>query len=1744
MPRATDITFTEKLHHIWQDRSKKYRPARFPKDGFVVTHYAAEVEYTTEGWLEKNKDPLNDNVSQLLARSTNDHVAKLFSDSDGEDSARVKKGLFRTVAQRHKEQLSSLMDQLHSTQPHFVRCIIPNHEKSSRKFDFSLVLDQLRCNGVLEGIRIARTGFPNRLPFAEFRQRYSILAPSLPSGYLEGQKVALQILEGIEMDKAYYRIGLTKVFFRAGVLAELEERREAKFRSVIAQIQALSRGYMMRRLIRKRLHRKGATLVLKHDFMAYLEMCQSPWWQLFMKMKPVLSATKSDREMKLRSSEIVKLEALAKEKEKASQRAFEEMNKAEMARKQLEETLKAERLTALDKEELYERSRTREAVLQEDLDLALADVDTLEGRCDELLNMKRDLEAQIDLLRSNVDQGSMIAERLLQEKLQLNRHVSEVEASLNGTSIKQLELESVSAANVKRLELLQGELAVNETELQVLRKRTQDSNEELSAVKATKEAELERVQGQLSKALLEKKAAQDQLDALISSTSTNTLLIRKKDSELTELRNTISRLESIRSESLELGSDQNVRIESLSAQVSTLQLELTALKEINKRLEVDLAGLTKAASSEEVADFEKQISQLRQKIGVAQKERLGDQANHRHEIETKSRQAETYRLAVQKLEVINGDLVKQIAKSMQEKLEVKQELKHIMQLKNDLTIEMDQLKARLVQAEASSTSIDHVTRELRKQLLEAQERAKSASTKASQVDVEKERFRREAMDMRANFDELVLQRTSGEGNTRNLEADLQTTNKKLKSLFIDNELLMDELNKTRTKLDHVNRLDEDLVATQVRDVTIQRDALQVQLQASQVETQKIERDLIDLKSSRSRFTKELEDLNHELDKEHQIAKAAEKMTSQLQRQVIEVREQLDLEKQAKVSAQASLRRLQASYDDASADLIERTSQVLSLYRAVTEDDDVDATTDWHKKKVNIAKSVELAKQLETARTRMKQAESSKAMAEAQLEELQKRHQDLQEFESKTSKYRLRSESVSKLDIAQRPGSPSRPATAPWTPPQTMRIGISDPGRSRTNTLAQNFENRDPLYALDSGRLDSIPAKRIQALQYEVDSLQKKLSLAQSQRNSADKDSLDGDAPMSDSLTVGRLMRENKRLHELLDDNAEQVDAMEAAQRKDKEFLKNMQTKSMAEIEETFQNLADDKIALTRAQRKSLAELEGAQQELDSLRKTKSSLQESLRLVKIELEEQISTREQDTSTITQLEDDLNDAQTRMETEIVRAQELTESVKVYRQRAEEYFDRLEQAESTVIKATHAESWAKKQWKEAEEALKAASQDRQSQDAYIIQMQRQIQTLEIRIEDDQLEISQASIQRSRLQQELEQYRDSKGQELDERDFEAERTRKAYQRELASLSSELESERSNAIKLREDNRVARSNLEELQAKWNEDNLNAATWEKEAQRKDSKLIDLSKELQSSEGSLRDAQSRVVNMLSEIRELRLALEDVEAEKESLTREKKALDAKCRSLTQSVADTRTASHTKMPSSPQRELALQLQEKEDYLVTLTEKMQRADAVATEAQREVDQERETNVELHRQKVALENEKRELQLRVVDLETKSYSASFKDVKFLQTRIAELEKELQTQDRAKLEESRTIRTTDRTIKELESALSQREVAKKLIEERASKSENRMQALQKDLESLRDSDSANQLRARRAERDAADQRERALRAEKELERYKSRDELNKMSRSNTMNKLSGPLIGSVRSESRVGTLRTSYQAQR
>ena len=157
------------------------------------------------------------------------------------------------------------------------------------------MMHQLHCNGVLEGIRICRKGFPNRMIYAEFKQRYSILAPNaVPKGFVDATKTTSSILKEIALNEDLFRLGSTKVFFKAGVLGQLEDMRDLAVSRIISMLQAHIRAYILKKRYKNMMEQKIAMSVLQRNIKKYLSLRNWPWWKLYTKVKPLLSVARQE----------------------------------------------------------------------------------------------------------------------------------------------------------------------------------------------------------------------------------------------------------------------------------------------------------------------------------------------------------------------------------------------------------------------------------------------------------------------------------------------------------------------------------------------------------------------------------------------------------------------------------------------------------------------------------------------------------------------------------------------------------------------------------------------------------------------------------------------------------------------------------------------------------------------------------------------------------------------------------------------------------------------------------------------------------------------------------------------------------------------------------------------------------------------------------------------------------------------------------------------------------------------------------------------------------------------------------------------------------------------------------------------------------------------------------------------------------------------------------------------------------
>merc|ERR1739847_195280 len=300
-PKASDETFKNKLMDNMLGKFPNFakpNPRPDPDAHFAVIHYAATVSYNLTGWLEKNKDPLNDTIVEMIKNGSNSLMIQCFADHPGQpieapkdDGGRKKKGGGKTVSAYFKGQLDDLMSTLYKTEPHFIRCVVPNTHKQPGGVEPGLVMHQYKCNGVLAGIAICRKGFPNKMLYPEFKARYNILSAKAVAKAKSDKSAAGAVLDAIKLDKEKFRLGHTKVFFRAGILGFMEEVREDRIGSVLAWLQSGARGKSSRMQFKKLQDQKLALYCCQRTIRNYYIGKTWQWWQIWLAIKPHLKCT-------------------------------------------------------------------------------------------------------------------------------------------------------------------------------------------------------------------------------------------------------------------------------------------------------------------------------------------------------------------------------------------------------------------------------------------------------------------------------------------------------------------------------------------------------------------------------------------------------------------------------------------------------------------------------------------------------------------------------------------------------------------------------------------------------------------------------------------------------------------------------------------------------------------------------------------------------------------------------------------------------------------------------------------------------------------------------------------------------------------------------------------------------------------------------------------------------------------------------------------------------------------------------------------------------------------------------------------------------------------------------------------------------------------------------------------------------------------------------------------------------------
>ncbi|XP_043070605.1 myosin heavy chain, muscle isoform X28 [Drosophila grimshawi] len=904
-PKATDQTFSEKLTNTHLGKSAPFQKPKPPKPGqqaahFAIGHYAGVVAYNITGWLEKNKDPLNDTVVDQFKKSQNKLLIEIFADHPGQSGTaeqakggRGKKGGgFATVSSAYKEQLNSLMAILRSTQPHFVRCIIPNEMKQPGMVDAHLVMHQLTCNGVLEGIRICRKGFPNRMIYPDFKMRYMILAPAVMAAEKLPKNAATKCLEAVGLDQDLYRIGNTKVFFRAGVLGQMEEFRDERLGKIMSWMQAWARGYLSRRGFKKLQEQRVALKVVQRNLRKYLQLRTWPWYKLWQKIKPLLNVSRIE-------DEIARLEEKAKK--------AEELHAAEVkVRKELE-VLNAKLLA--EKTALLDSLSGEKGQLQD-----------FQERNAKLTAQKNDCENQLRDIQERLTQEEDARNQLFQQKKKADQEISGLKKDIEDMELNIQKAEQDKATKDHQIRNLNDEIAHQDELINKLNKEkkmqgesNQKTGEELQAaedkinhlnkVKAKLEQTLDELEDSLER---EKKVRGDvekgkrkvEGDLKLTQEAVADLERNKKELEQTiqrkdkELSSITAKLED---EQVVVGKHQR-QIKELQARIEELEEEVEAerqarakaekqradlareLEELGERLEE--AGGATSAQIELNKKREAELSKLRRDLEEANIQHESTLANlrkkHNDAVAEMAEQVDQLNKLKAKAEKEKNEYYGQLndlragvdhitnEKAAQEK--IAKQLQHTL---NEVQSKLDETNRTLNDFDASKKKLSIENSDLLRQLEEAE-------SQVSQLSKIKISLTTQLEDTKRLADEESRERATLLGKFRNLEHDLDNLREQVEEEAEGKADLQRQLSKANAEAQVWRSKYESDGVARSEELEEAKRKLQARLAEAEETIESLNQKCIGLEKTKQRLSTEVEDLQLEVDRANAIASAAEK----------------------------------------------------------------------------------------------------------------------------------------------------------------------------------------------------------------------------------------------------------------------------------------------------------------------------------------------------------------------------------------------------------------------------------------------------------------------------------------------------------------------------------------------------------------------------------------------------------------------------------------------------------------------------------------------------------------------------------------------------------------------------------------------------------------------------------------------------------------------------------------------------
>ncbi|XP_063735032.1 myosin-10 isoform X1 [Eleginops maclovinus] len=1029
-PRATDRSFVEKVSAEQGTHPKFFKPKQPRGEAdFSIIHYAGKVDYKAHDWLVKNMDPLNDNVASLLHQSSDHFVSELWKEVDrivsqdqvsiGESSGPVsfggsglktKKGMFRTVGQLYKESLTKLMATLRNTNPNFLRCIIPNHEKRAGKLAPNLVLDQLRCNGVLEGIRICRQGFPNRIPFQEFRQRYEILTPNaIPRTFMDGKQASELMIRALELDLNLFRVGQSKVFFRAGVLAHLEEERDLKITDTIIRFQSASRGYLARKAFLKKQQQMSALRVMQRNCAAYLKLRNWQWWRLFTKVKPLLQVTRQDEEIQVREADLQK----AKEHLTRVEQDYTELDKkhAQLVEEKsvLADQLQAEAELFAEAEEMRARLASRKQELEEVLSEMETRLEEEEERGTQLANEKKRMQQNIQDLEEQLEEEESARQRLLLEKVTLETKVKSLETDLL-TAVEQRDrLSKEKKQFEERLSEVTDQLTEEEEKSKSLNKLKNKQDAVIADLEERlKREEQARLEQEKWKRRMENDTveAQEQLSDLGMLSAELRGSLAQKEKEITTLQGRLEEEGARRAEA------QRALREAMS-QVSELKEEVENERGMRERAEKqrrDLGEELEALRTELEDTLDTTAAQ--QELRSRREAELND-LQRCVEDETRRHEAQLSELRVKHSSAIDN-LQEQLDNSKRARQSLEKAKSVLDEERQNMSAELKSLQAGRTESERGRKRAESQLQEVSARLTQADREREEKEEKLHKLQCEIENLSGSVSTSDTKSLRLVKEVSSLESQLNDAKEQLQDESRQKMTLGSRVRALEEEKNGLMERLEEEEERAKELTrqiqthAQQLAELRKQSEEVNTAVEAGEETRRKLQRELDSavarerqkeeekerVERQRERLREEIEDMTLALQRERQNCTALEKRQKKFDQCLAE---------EKAVSA-----RLAEEKDRAEADSREKETRHMALSRALQEAQEGREELERANKQLRLEME-QLVNQQDDVGKNVHELERTRRSLDAEAQNLRIQTQELEEELTEAENSRLRLE---------------------------------------------------------------------------------------------------------------------------------------------------------------------------------------------------------------------------------------------------------------------------------------------------------------------------------------------------------------------------------------------------------------------------------------------------------------------------------------------------------------------------------------------------------------------------------------------------------------------------------------------------------------------------------------------------------------------------------------------------------------